>query len=124
MSQPEDPRLSEFLRRYRPCPPSTQGNFEDYLFDRIEQNTQAQSKGVYWIFSTAILAGVVLGWGMYRYSNQPELAASAPEIENFVLENWNRESIDAVYTANDPLWGNYFPTTSQIKQRHQLIRAR
>ncbi len=124
MSQREDPRLHEFLKRYRPAPPSSQGNLEEYLFDSIEQDSQSRPKGLFWIFSGAVLTGVVLGWGIYRYSDQPQLTASAPEIENFVLENWKRQSADALYTTNGLPWADDYLAISGTQERDQSVIAR
>jgi hypothetical protein len=100
---PDDQRLSAFLRRYRPAPPSSQGDLEDYLLARIDQDVQSHpSKGIFWLFSSAIIAGVMMGWVVYRYSSPPQLTATAPELEHFVLESWNRETTDVTYFNNSP----------------------
>ncbi len=100
---PDDPRLSAFLRRYQPAPPKTQSDLEDYLLARIEQDAQPQSKSsVFWVLSSAIVAGMIMGWGAYRYSTPPQLMASGPELENFILENWNVKSTETAYFDNNP----------------------
>ena len=97
---PDDPRLSAFLRQYRPAPPSSQGDIEDYLFARIEQDVQTESKNIFWILSSAVVAGVIIGWGAYKFNAPPQIAASSPELEYFVLESWDRGTREEVAYFN------------------------
>jgi len=103
---PDDQRLSAFLRRYRPSPPSSQGNLEEYLFARIEKDVQTHPKNLFLLFSSAIIAGVIMGWGVYRYSSPPEIIATKPELENFVLESWNEETTEVADFNSSPSWTN------------------
>jgi len=99
---PDDPNLSEFLRRYRPAPPSGKSDLEDYLLARIEQDVQTKPLNLFWVFSSAIIAGVILGWGTYRYTSNVQMASTGPELEHFILDNWGGETVDASYTDNNP----------------------
>jgi hypothetical protein len=98
---PDDSRLSAFLRRYQPAPPkSSHGEIEEYLLARIEQDVQRDSQSVFWLLSSAILTGMIMGWAVYRYSSPPQVAANVPELEHFVLENWNMKPTEATYFNN------------------------
>lgn len=99
---PDDQRLSSFLRRYRPAPPKTPSDLEDYLLTRIECDTHSRSKGTFWILSSAVVAGIIMGWGVYRYSNQPTLTVSTPELEHFVLESWDMGTNETADFNNSP----------------------
>jgi hypothetical protein len=92
----DDRNLVNFLQQYRPHPPAKkidiEKQIEEQIIELIEQDNLPDKHKAYqfsWAIPGAILAGLFIGWGSYRYSvTQPQLALNSDELEVFLVSSW------------------------------------
>ncbi|ELR98848.1 hypothetical protein [Gloeocapsa sp. PCC 73106] len=84
----EDPKLSAFLRQYRPIPPETPNYLEARLMESLPTR-RSQHTHFRWTIP-AIAATLLLAWTSYRHF-QPgwRYGAITQELETFLIDNWD-----------------------------------
>ncbi len=93
----DDPKLSAFLRRYRPHPPEAAVDLEAELMESLPPRGQ-KTKYLPWLV-TAIAGGLLLTWTGYQ-NYRPALRYTSTEqnLEAFLIDNWE-ETLEMEITA-------------------------
>lgn len=92
MKNLNDPKLSEFLRNHKPAPPRESDNFEQKLFNLLEQEPQFKSpKSANKLILLGAIASslmLILG-GAYFLKPSPQIAENNLELEEFLVNSWD-----------------------------------
>jgi hypothetical protein len=99
---PDDEKLVEFLRQYRPVPPPASPDAEERLLAAIDSEPQIwQSRYSFrWAIPALVAAGVLFVWGGIRLFTPLTLpqgqvadrnrdATDTADIEEFMFSSWN-----------------------------------
>ncbi|TVQ41751.1 MAG: hypothetical protein EA365_16890 [Gloeocapsa sp. DLM2.Bin57] len=84
---PDDPKLSAFLRQYRPLPPDASIDLEVELMDSLPPRVK-KTKYLPWLL-TAIATGLLLTWtGYQNYRPILRYTSIQRDLEAFLIDNW------------------------------------
>lgn len=99
---PDDEKLVEFLRQYRPVPPPAGASAEERLLAAIESEPKVRHSpySFRWAIPALVAAGVLLVWGSIRLFTPLTLpqgqvadrnrdATDTADIEEFMFSSWN-----------------------------------
>lgn len=92
MKHVNDSELQRFLRHNKPIAPTNPTNFEEKLFNLIENEPQfkRQKLPLKIVFPSAMAASLLLIIGGYSLINPPpKLAENDEEIERFLVNSWD-----------------------------------
>jgi hypothetical protein len=95
----KDPKLSDFLRQYRPVPPTASTDLEARLMESLPPHQGRPYFSSFRWTIPAIAASLLFAWTGYRYF-QPswQYGAIAQELEIFLIDNWD-ETLEMEITA-------------------------
>jgi hypothetical protein len=101
---PEDDKVVNFLRQYRPSLPPPQTDREEQLMQMIRVEKQINSTKSLPLSGliTGIAALSILIFGSYRWSHpQPHLSQiSDTELEAFLVESWDHSINEPISASN------------------------
>ncbi|MBR8826365.1 MAG: hypothetical protein DSM107014_00425 [Gomphosphaeria aponina SAG 52.96 = DSM 107014] len=87
---PDDEKLTAFLRHYCPVPPKAPVNFEQQLEDAIAIAHPSPSPTChFWVFPALFAAGMLLFSGGYGLLKSLPQIATDPDLEVFLVTAWN-----------------------------------
>jgi hypothetical protein len=90
---PDDEKLIQFLKQYRPLPPAHGEHLEEQLIKLIEGQPKLSlgfSPRWWWMIPSILVATLLVAWGSSRQlSPSPQIAATSGELEDFLVDSWN-----------------------------------
>jgi hypothetical protein len=98
-----DRNLVNFLQSHRPSSPSEAIDLEEQIIELVDREdvlARQKSERFFWAIPSAIIAGVVIGWGSYRsLIPQTQVSVTSDELEIFLVNSWNN---GVEQNSNDP----------------------